>query len=233
MGDNGILFCGEDTKQIAQADAEKALMYYSSRAGVSGPSEAWTMLTDESRVSRSLPAFAEQWKPFPWAEVVETPATIEGTFNVFTVDVRKYYAAGDPTNPVKGRVQVFHATVGLQSVNGAVRIDEEDMKVRRSDDRVEYPRAQLPTPHVTYVNAVLDEDSVVLPLSQQVLGGSLSILCKPDESTSPRQTGKGDVDQWYRTPQGYLPASAVPAAKTDAVTTCDPRYIESPYSSSG
>lgn len=236
LGNHFTAFCGEEFKRIDVADAEIRLMYYYSKAGAPGETGAWSLYTDTHRILVPFQGFTNMWAPYSWAEVISTPEVVEGRLNVFTVRVRFYEADGNARFPRAGRIQERRITVGLEAIDGVLLIREENWNTTPVDERVRYPYPAMPTPHVTYHNALVDAEWVALPISQQQESqGRLSILCKLDESDETvtsmvkRSLGKDNVELWYRTPEGWLPASAMPNAKTDDVPACNYRYAEFPY----
>lgn len=233
----GNSFCGESFNHIDEGAAEEFLIRYYSKAGAPGETGGWGFLTVEYQDNLGKEAYIERWSTFSWAEVVSSPKKVEGKFNTFRLDIRHYQATKDAERPRTGRILVYSEEVTLKKANGSPRLDNEvNFGGKPKSTRANYPRGFMPTPHVTYQSALKNEKHIALHLSDQSTeGGTLAILCKLDETDSVvidqvgRTLGQDDVDLWYRTPDGWIPASAMPNAKTNEVPECDYRYAELPY----
>lgn len=236
LGNN---ICGENYKHIDVDHAEGFLMHYYSKAGAPGETGGWGMLTKEYQDRLKKTPYIERWSDYSWAEVITDPKKSESQFNVFTLQVRHYSGDENPERPKTGWIQDYRMVVRLESVNGSLFLADERTASsggKPREVRAVYPTGILPTAHVTYHNALQDERHIALHLDrQEPKNGQLQILCKLDE-TDPevidnvgRTLGQDDVNLWYRTPVGWIPASAMPNAKADEAEDCNYRYAEMPY----
>jgi len=227
LGNHVRILCGETYRHATETDAEAVMMSYFSLVGGSDPQRAYRdRLSADFRESVEKEDFLDEWSPVSWAEVRTVPRPVDGRFNVFSLTVRHYETAGNPESPAEGRIVDRTRVVGLRFNDGEWRINEDRAGNRIQDMPVKFVSPVMPSAHVTYHNAYVDENNVALPLSQQLpTGGSLAVLCALDEKPID-QSSRDSVELWYRTPQGWLPAMAMPKANPSRMLDCDPRYFQ-------
>ncbi|MBM6622153.1 hypothetical protein JTF08_11085 [Micrococcaceae bacterium RIT802] len=217
-------WCGEEYNQIDTASARTAIMRYYGQAGGAEPRRAWLLLTDAQRDRVPLDDFDQLWAPYSWAEVISDIQTVEKRHNVFQVDVRHYEGFGDTSMPSRGRLVDYRILVGLESINGALRISEEIVDRRLATQLANYPRRGIAPHQKTYNTALQDDENVAMQASRDEAGGLLSLLCTLDEPTTSPDNSQDGVRSWFRTPQGWLPTSGVPDFDRRTLQTCSDAY---------
>lgn len=219
-------WCGEEYNQIDTASAQTAIMRYYGQAGGAEPRRAWLLLTDAQRGRVPLGDFDQLWAPYSWAEVRSDVQAVEKRLNVFQVEVRYYEGFGDTSMPSRGRLVDYRILVGLESINGALRISEEIVDRRLGTTLANYPRRGIAAHQKTYNTAVQDDENVGMQASREKAGGLLTLLCTLEEPTTSNAKNQDDIRSWYRTPQGWLPASGVPGFDRETLQKCSGAYAE-------
>lgn len=228
LGNYAPFMCGESYKTPSLDIAEGVLMqYYSQVGGTTAGSAYNSKITNEYKERKSIDEFTKIWSDTVWAELITKPEKIEKRFNVYRVEVRRYTSDGSTDDPMYGRMVTHERLISLRYFDGEWLIDSDTAKNRISDERITYPMATLPAPHVTYSSPLVDERNIALPLSQQKSsGGSLQILCVLNERfiDNPMLNERDSVSKWYRTPQGWLPAEATTFVETNSIPSCSIQY---------